>query len=322
MLEAVAQAATRRARTCSWRSTWPRASKRVRAHLRVQKFGEKTRTSTRWSPSTRTGSGSIRSSRSRTAWPKETGTAGAAITKALGTRVQLVGDDLFVTNTQILQKGISEGVANSILIKLNQIGTVTETLDAITIPRTPATPASSRTVQETEDTTIADLAAVATAAGQIKTGSASRATGSRHNQSSAAWSSLAPADAGWTPGVETTELTRTPSALRILYRRVRSPGERENGLPISSACKSINQLELPECFSALGLRELRNFHSTSAMPTPHFTRHGESTWNKENRFTGWTDVDLALERGREEARTAGRLLKDEGYSFDLAYTSA
>src|SRR6185503_8478512 len=56
-----------------------------------------------------------------------------AITKALGNRVQLVGDDLFVTNTQILQKGINEGVANSILIKLNQIGTVTETLDAITM---------------------------------------------------------------------------------------------------------------------------------------------------------------------------------------------
>src|SRR5688572_13256478 len=56
------------------------------------------------------------------------------------------------------------------------------------------------------------------------------------------------------------------------------------------------------------------------MPTVVLLRHGESTWNKENRFTGWTDVDLS-ERGREEARTAGRLLKDGGYAFDLAYTS-
>ena len=97
-----------------------------------------------------------------------------AITKALGTRVQLVGDDLFVTNTQILQKGISEGVANSILIKLNQIGTVTETLDAITMASNAGyTSVISHRSGETEDTTIADLA-VATAAGQIKTGSASR----------------------------------------------------------------------------------------------------------------------------------------------------
>jgi enolase len=97
-----------------------------------------------------------------------------AITKALGARVQLVGDDLFVTNTQILQKGISEGVANSILIKLNQIGTVTETLDAITMASNAGyTSVISHRSGETEDTTIADLA-VATAAGQIKTGSASR----------------------------------------------------------------------------------------------------------------------------------------------------
>jgi enolase len=97
-----------------------------------------------------------------------------AITRALGDRVQLVGDDLFVTNTTILQRGIDENVANSILIKLNQIGTVTETLDAITLAsRAGYTSIISHRSGETEDTTIADLA-VATAAGQIKTGSASR----------------------------------------------------------------------------------------------------------------------------------------------------
>jgi enolase len=97
-----------------------------------------------------------------------------ALTAALGDRIQLVGDDLFVTNTTILGRGISEGVANSILIKLNQIGTVTETLDAIAMAgKAGYTSVISHRSGETEDTTIADLA-VATAAGQIKTGSASR----------------------------------------------------------------------------------------------------------------------------------------------------
>ena len=96
------------------------------------------------------------------------------LTQALGDKVQLVGDDVFVTNPQILKKGIAEGVGNALLVKLNQIGTVTETLDAMAI----ATGAGYRCVSshrsgETEDSTIADLA-VGTAAGQIKTGSASR----------------------------------------------------------------------------------------------------------------------------------------------------
>ena len=96
------------------------------------------------------------------------------LTTALGDRVQIVGDDIFVTNPEILRRGITEGVANAILIKLNQIGTVTETLDAMAMARGAgyASVISHRS-GETEDTTIADLA-VATAAGQIKTGSASR----------------------------------------------------------------------------------------------------------------------------------------------------
>ncbi len=96
------------------------------------------------------------------------------LTEALGDRVQLVGDDVFVTNPSILRKGIEEGVGNAILVKLNQIGTVSETLDAIAIARDAryATIISHRS-GETEDSTIADLA-VGTLAGQIKTGSASR----------------------------------------------------------------------------------------------------------------------------------------------------
>lgn len=97
-----------------------------------------------------------------------------ALTGALGDRVQLVGDDLFVTNTARLRSGIERGVGNSILIKVNQIGTLTETLDAIdTAHRAGYTAVISHRSGETEDTTIADLA-VATNAGQIKTGSLCR----------------------------------------------------------------------------------------------------------------------------------------------------
>jgi enolase len=96
------------------------------------------------------------------------------LTQALGRRLQLVGDDLFVTNVKFLERGIAEGVANAILVKLNQIGTLTETLEAIQVARRAGYAAIiSHRSGETEDTTIADLA-VATNAGQIKTGSASR----------------------------------------------------------------------------------------------------------------------------------------------------
>jgi enolase len=98
----------------------------------------------------------------------------AYLTKILEDRVQLVGDDLFVTNPEILKKGIDEGIANSILIKVNQIGTLSETLEAIKLAREAGyTTVISHRSGETEDTTIADLA-VATAAGQIKTGSLCR----------------------------------------------------------------------------------------------------------------------------------------------------
>ncbi|HOW98884.1 MAG TPA: phosphopyruvate hydratase [Kiritimatiellia bacterium] len=96
------------------------------------------------------------------------------MTDRLGGKIQLVGDDLFVTNTKFLKKGIQKGVANSILIKVNQIGTLTETLDAIEMARQAKyTSVISHRSGETEDATIADIA-VATNAGQIKTGSASR----------------------------------------------------------------------------------------------------------------------------------------------------
>ena len=96
------------------------------------------------------------------------------LTDALASKIQLVGDDIFVTNTNILKEGIEKGIANSILIKVNQIGTLTETLDAIEMAKKAGyTAIVSHRSGETEDTTIADIA-VATNAGQIKTGSASR----------------------------------------------------------------------------------------------------------------------------------------------------
>ena len=98
----------------------------------------------------------------------------SVLTKKLGSRVQLVGDDLFVTNTKILQRGIDEGIANSILIKFNQIGSLTETLEAIAMAKSAGyTAVISHRSGETEDATIADLA-VGTGAGQIKTGSLCR----------------------------------------------------------------------------------------------------------------------------------------------------
>ena len=96
------------------------------------------------------------------------------LTKAIGDKCQLVGDDLFVTNVEYLKKGIQKGAANSILIKVNQIGSLTETLDAIEMAhRNGYTTVTSHRSGETEDTTIADIA-VATNSGQIKTGSLSR----------------------------------------------------------------------------------------------------------------------------------------------------
>jgi enolase len=97
-----------------------------------------------------------------------------ALTEAVGARCQLVGDDLFVTNTERLAKGIREGIANSILVKVNQIGSLSETLDAVSMAQRAAyTAVISHRSGETEDATIADIA-VATNAGQIKTGSLSR----------------------------------------------------------------------------------------------------------------------------------------------------
>jgi enolase len=98
----------------------------------------------------------------------------AMLTRGLGSKVQLVGDDLFVTNPKILAEGIEKGVANAILVKVNQIGSLTETLDAMRLAaRSGYASIVSHRSGETEDSTIADLA-VATCCGQIKTGSLSR----------------------------------------------------------------------------------------------------------------------------------------------------
>ncbi len=128
-------------------------------------------------------------------------------TAELGGKIQLVGDDIFVTNIEILQRGIDAGVANSILIKLNQIGTVSETLDAINLARENRyTTVISHRSGETEDPFIADFA-VATGAGQIKTGSASRTDRiAKYNQLLRIEEELGPA--ATVPGTEGAELPR------------------------------------------------------------------------------------------------------------------
>ena len=108
------------------------------------------------------------------ACPKTIGTAGKRSRRALAKKLQLVGDDIFVTNPKIFARGIAEGIGNSILIKLNQIGTVTETVEAIEMARKANyTAVVSHRSGETEDAFIADFV-VAMGTGQIKTGSASR----------------------------------------------------------------------------------------------------------------------------------------------------
>ena len=170
-----------------------------------------------------------------------------ALTQALGARVQLVGDDVFVTNPEILKRGIADGIGNALLVKLNQIGTVTETLDAVRM----ASDAGLRVDH------------------------------------------LAPL--GRNRGLDDRRPRRRHGA------PARSRPDRPAG-PIASAntiscCASKKSSAGGEIASLPDARHSR----TVPMIKLVLLRHGESTWNKENRFTGWTDVDLS-DRGREEAR--------------------
>ena len=187
-----------------------------------------------------------------------------ALTAAIGARVQLVGDDVFVTNPAILKRGIAEGIGNALLVKLNQIGTVTETLDAMHMASAAgyASIISHRS-GETEDSTIADLAV----------GHGGRTDQDRVGEPDRSRLQIQPA---------------APHRRRARLRREVRRAERHS--------------------------------EPRRMITLVLLRHGESTWNKENRFTGWYDVDLS-ERGRAEAEEAGRLLREGGFTFDIAYTS-
>ena len=139
-----------------------------------------------------------------------------ALTDAIGAKCQLVGDDLFVTNPQRLARGLKEGIANSILVKVNQIGTLTETLDTVAMAQNAGyTAVISHRSGETEDATIADIA-VATNAGQIKTGSLSRSDRlAKYNQLSASrrcWATRAAMRGG---GAEALPLPDCPRANRV-----------------------------------------------------------------------------------------------------------
>ena len=169
-------AATSRAATSRSPWTWPPATSSTRpaGPTGCMRPAAGTSTPTAWSTSWPAGSSGIRSSRSRTAWPRTTGPDWARLTARLGDSVQLIGDDLFTTQVARLQQGIDRRAGNAVLIKLNQVGTLTETFDALQLARSHGfrTIVSARS-GETEDATIADLA-VATAAGQIKIGSVAR----------------------------------------------------------------------------------------------------------------------------------------------------
>ncbi len=188
------------------------------------------------------------------------------MTDSLGAKIQLVGDDLFVTNVERLSRGIQAGVANSILIKVNQIGTLSETL------------ASMR---------------MAADAGYTRRGVAplGRNRGHVHRRSGGGHRSRADQDRLGQP--------HRP------HREVQPVAAHRRGT------RRVGEVRGPESVPPIGSRDM---HKVVLL------RHGESTWNKENRFTGWTDVDLS-EKGLEEAKEAGNVLKAEGYSFDLAYTS-
>ena len=135
----------------------------------------------------------------------------AALTEAVGDRVQLVGDDLFVTNTERLARGIADGIANSILVKVNQIGTLTETLEAVEMAHAAGyTAVMSHRSGETEDTTIADLA-VATNCGQIKTGAPARSDRvAKYNQPRSTGRTR-PTSCGSTPSTPTRRSSGAPA---------------------------------------------------------------------------------------------------------------
>ena len=156
-------------------STWPRPSSSTptRAPTSWPARGGRS-PPTRWSAGSPSCATATRSSSIEDGCSEEDWDGWAKLTEVLGGRVQLVGDDLFVTNVDRLGRGIDAGVANSILVKVNQIGTLTETLDAVALAnRSSYTAVMSHRSGETEDTTIADLA-VATNCGQIKTGAPAR----------------------------------------------------------------------------------------------------------------------------------------------------
>ncbi len=184
------------------------------------------------------------------------------LTSTLGARVQLVGDDVFVTNPEILKRGIADKVGNALLVKLNQIGTVTETLDAVRDGRR----------RRLRDDHLAPL--------RRNRGLDDRRPRGRHRRGT---------DQDRIGQPHRSRLQVQPAAA---HRRRARRG------------RAIRRTE----------RASRPMHKVVLL------RHGESTWNQENRFTGWTDVDLT-ERGRAEAAEAGRLLREGGYVFDLAFTS-
>ena len=194
------------------------------------------------------------------------------LTTALGARIQLVGDDVFVTNPEILQRGIKEKIANALLVKLNQIGTVSETLDAVAMARDAGyTSVISHRSGETEDTTIADLAVA-------------------HRRR--------------------TDQDRLGQPHRPRREVQPAPAHRRSARLGQDATRGIKQLRDP---------------SARGNPSKMYTRRPACGTAKApgTRKTASPagPTSICPRQGRAEAREAGRLLKDGGYVFDLAFTS-
>ena len=194
-----------------------------------------------------------------------------ALTDALGGKVQLVGDDLFVTNRAILEQGIAKGVANALLVKVNQIGSLSETAGG----GRDGAPGRLR---------LRHVAPLGRDRG-------------RHHRRSRGGHQLRP------------DQDRLAVPLRS-HGQVQ-PAAADRGRAGRERALSRARRPAARCFAGGGSQMMHKLV---------LLRHGELVWNRENRFTGWTDVDLSDE-GLAQARAGGQLLREEGFAFDLAFTS-
>ena len=232
-------------------------------------------------------------------WKTLTNSVGAKTSKK---KIQLVGDDLFVTNTERLSRGINEGIANAILIKLNQIGTVTETIDAIELGRKAGfNSIISHRSGETEDTFIADLA-VATAAGQIKTGSASRTDRiAKYNQLLRIEEELGAAARFPGKSISSAKLTRNSGSVRVMFQRAQHVCHLRAGSAIlwTIRCRPLLrrsrvQTTIPICGTPRPKSQCSNHPAKILCPILMWQRNAFSTEKHHQRHAPVIDVGIGV----------------------------